>query len=62
MEDLWVLKFRSRTADLEDVARQKAILAREYKWSDIENLPKPDKLVFETWNTIPDTYLLHLLF
>ena len=61
MEDLWVLKFRSPTADLEDVARQEAILAEEYKWSDIENLPKPDKL-FETWNTIPDKYLLHLLF
>ena len=47
---------------MEDAPRQKAILAEEYKWSDIENLPKPDKLVFETWNTIPDTYLLHLLF
>ncbi|KAK9533216.1 hypothetical protein VZT92_008353 [Zoarces viviparus] len=35
----------------------KAVLAREHKWSDIENLPKPDKLVFETWNAIPDTYM-----
>ncbi|KAJ8378470.1 hypothetical protein AAFF_G00239340 [Aldrovandia affinis] len=47
----------SLTADPEDVARQKAILAREHKWSDIENLPKPDKFVFETWNAIPDTYM-----
>ena len=59
---LYLQNGRRPTADLEDVARQKAILAEEYKWSDIENLPKPDKLVFETWNTIPDKYLLHLLF
>ncbi|KAI5088835.1 general transcription factor II-I repeat domain-containing protein 2-like, partial [Silurus meridionalis] len=44
-------------ADLEDVARQKAVLAQNHKWSDIENLPKPDKLVFETWNAIPDIYV-----
>ena len=55
-KELWVSKFKSLTADLEDVARQKAILAREHKWSEIENLPKPDKLVFETWNAIPETY------
>ncbi|KAL1277343.1 hypothetical protein QQF64_024016 [Cirrhinus molitorella] len=54
-KDLWVSKFKRLTADLEDVARQKAILAQEHKWSDIEHLPKPDKLVFETWKAIPDT-------
>lgn len=56
-KELCASKFESLTADLEDVARQKAILAGEHKWSDIENLPKPDKLVFETWNVIPDTYM-----
>ncbi|KAK1890175.1 hypothetical protein KUDE01_014847 [Dissostichus eleginoides] len=56
-KELWVSKFKRLTADLEDVARQKAILAREHKWSDMEILPKPDKLVFETWNAIPDTYM-----
>ncbi|KAK1903618.1 General transcription factor II-I repeat domain containing protein 2A, partial [Dissostichus eleginoides] len=56
-KELWVSKFKRLTADLEDVARQKAILAREHKWSDLEILPKPDKLVFETWNAIPDTYM-----
>ncbi len=56
-KDLWVSKFKRLTADLEHVARQKAILAHEHKWSDIENLPKPDKLVFETWDAIPDTYV-----
>lgn len=55
-KDMWVSKFNRLTAQLEDVARQKAILAQNHKWSDIDNLPKPDKLVFETWNAIPDTY------
>ncbi|KAJ8395711.1 hypothetical protein AAFF_G00029480 [Aldrovandia affinis] len=40
-----------RKADL------RATLAQNHKWSDIENLPRPDKLVFETWNAIPDTYI-----
>ncbi|XP_027132767.1 general transcription factor II-I repeat domain-containing protein 2A [Larimichthys crocea] len=56
-KDMWVSKFKRLTYDLKDVARQKATLAQNHKWSDIENLPRPDKLVFETWNAIPDTYM-----
>nr|XP_057943039.1 general transcription factor II-I repeat domain-containing protein 2A-like [Doryrhamphus excisus] len=56
-KDMWVSKFKRLTGDLEDVARQKATLAQNHKWSDIKNLPRPDKLMFETWNAIPDTYM-----
>lgn len=49
--------FKCLTADLKEDVRQKATLAKEHKWSDIENLPKPDKHVFETWSAIPDTYM-----
>ncbi|KAL3976511.1 testis-expressed sequence 12 protein [Sarotherodon galilaeus] len=56
-KDLWVNKFKTLTADLEEVARQKATLAKEHKWNDMEKLPHPDKLVFETWSAIPDTYI-----
>lgn len=56
-KDVWVSKFKCLTVSLEDVARQKAILAQTHKWSDIEKLPRPDKLVFETWNALPDTYI-----
>ena len=41
-KDIWVSKFKRLTADLEDVARQKAILAQNHKWIDNENLPKLD--------------------
>lgn len=44
-KDLWVNKFKSLTADLEEVARQKASLAKKHKWSDMEKLHHPDKLV-----------------
>ncbi|XP_023815961.1 general transcription factor II-I repeat domain-containing protein 2 [Oryzias latipes] len=57
LADIWVFKFKSLTAYLENVSRQKAVLAQNHKWSDIANLPKQDKLVFETWNAIPDSYI-----
>ncbi|KAM4702061.1 general transcription factor II-I repeat domain-containing protein 2B-like [Discoglossus pictus] len=56
-KDIWVSKFKCLVATLEDVARQKDILAQNHIWSDIENLPKQDKLVFEIWNAIPNTYI-----
>lgn len=43
-KDLWVNKFKTLRADLEEVARQKAALAKEHKWSYMEKLPYPDKL------------------
>ncbi|KAK7918764.1 hypothetical protein WMY93_010048 [Mugilogobius chulae] len=55
-KEMWTSKFVTLTAELENVARQKARLAQLHKWSDIENLPKPDKMVFETWNELPSTY------
>ena len=55
-KDLWVSKFKSLTAALEDVTRQKALAAQSHKWSEIESLPTPEKLVFETWNALPDSY------
>ena len=55
-KDIWVFKFRRLTVDLEDVARQKADLAQNHNWSKIENLPKPDQLIFETRNALPNVY------
>ena len=48
-KNVWVSKFRSLTPNLEDLARQKAMLAQNHKWIDIENLLKPEKLVFDTY-------------
>lgn len=48
-KDLRVSKFKSLTTELEE--------GHSYKWSDIENLQKPNKLVFERWTAIPDNYM-----
>ena len=47
-KEMWVAKFKRLTAELEDVSRQKAHAAQSHKWSEIESLPTPEKLVFET--------------
>ena len=39
---MWVSKFKRLADDLEEVARQKATLAQNHKWSNIENLPRPN--------------------
>lgn len=56
-KDMWVNKFKSLMAELEEIARQKAVHTKEHKWSPMEKLPRPDKLVFETWSAIPDAYI-----
>lgn len=56
-KELWVSKFKNLTADLEEVAHQKPVLAKDRKWSDVESLHKPDKLVFKTWSGVPDKYM-----
>ncbi|OCU00129.1 hypothetical protein XELAEV_18005914mg [Xenopus laevis] len=63
-KDLWVFKFKNLTLDLEEIACQKATLAKEHKWNDVENLPKPDKLIFETWilSIFGSTYLCEQVF
>ena len=47
-KDIRISEFRRLTADFEDIASQKANLAQSYKWSKIENLLKPDQLIFKT--------------
>lgn len=56
-KDLWVNKFKTLTADLEEVARQKATLAKEHKRSDMEKLPHPTNLFLK--HGVP--FLTHIL-
>ena len=55
-KDIWISKYRRLTADHKDVACQKANLAEGHNWSKIENLPKLDQLIFETWNALSNVY------
>lgn len=56
-KDMWVNKFKSLTVEIEEIACPKAVHAKEHKWSDMEKLSHPNKLVFETWSAIPDIYI-----
>ena len=47
-KDIRISKFKRLAADLEDVARQKADLAQGRNWRKIENLTKPEQVIFET--------------
>ncbi|KAK1882848.1 General transcription factor II-I repeat domain containing protein 2 [Dissostichus eleginoides] len=55
LEDVLAFE-RKMTVFARDVQKE-GYSRSEHKWSDMEILPKPDKLVFETWNAIPDTYM-----
>lgn len=44
--------FKSLTCKLKEIARQRSILAKEHKWSDLDNNLKQGKLSFEIWNAI----------
>ncbi|KAK2889713.1 hypothetical protein Q8A73_018013 [Channa argus] len=56
-KEIWVSKFKPLTADLEDVAQQKAVLAQNHKWHDIENLPNRTNLCSKLGNAIPGHYV-----
>lgn len=54
--DIWMTKFKSLNEELERLARQRAELAREHKWSEIKKLQPEDQLILKTWNELPVTY------
>lgn len=54
--DIWMTKFESLNGELERLARQRAELAREHKWSEIKKLQPEDQLILKTWNELPVTY------
>ena len=53
-KDVWVSKFRSLTRILKILLARRPFLL---KIINGENLFKPDKLAFDTWNAIPDLYM-----
>ena len=45
--DIWVGKFKSLNDQLEGIARQRAQLASEHKWTDMGKLPSEDELILK---------------
>ena len=53
---MWTSKFKTLNGELESLARQRAELAREHKWTEIKNLQLEDQLILKTWDELPVTY------
>ncbi|XP_059530893.1 general transcription factor II-I repeat domain-containing protein 2A-like isoform X5 [Myotis daubentonii] len=54
--ELWSSKFERLCADIEILEKNKCDLISQHKWSSLEDLEKEDMLIFNTWNSIPDSY------
>uniref|UniRef100_A0A8C5PAV1 HAT C-terminal dimerisation domain-containing protein n=1 Tax=Leptobrachium leishanense TaxID=445787 RepID=A0A8C5PAV1_9ANUR len=55
-KELWSSKFERLCADLERLEKNKCELSSQNKWSALKDLEKEDMLIFNTWNSIPDSY------
>ncbi len=55
-KDLWTSKFRGTISDVENLEKQHAILAFQHKWTELSGLQQRDQIVYEVWNSLPDTY------
>ncbi|KAK1345432.1 hypothetical protein QTO34_007889 [Cnephaeus nilssonii] len=55
-KELWSSKFERHSADIEILEKNKCELSSQHKWSALKDLEKEDMLIFNTWNSIPDSY------
>ncbi|XP_036275872.1 general transcription factor II-I repeat domain-containing protein 2A isoform X2 [Pipistrellus kuhlii] len=55
-KELWSSKFERLCADIEILEKNKCELSSQHKWSALKHLEKEDMLIFNTWNSIPDSY------
>uniref|UniRef100_A0A8C4X7H4 HAT C-terminal dimerisation domain-containing protein n=1 Tax=Erpetoichthys calabaricus TaxID=27687 RepID=A0A8C4X7H4_ERPCA len=55
-KELWSSKFERLNADLEKLEKNKCDFSSQHKWSALKDLEKEDMIIFNTWNSIPDSY------
>ncbi|CAK6438343.1 unnamed protein product [Pipistrellus nathusii] len=55
-KELWSSKFVRLCADMEILEKNKCELSARHRWSALKDLEKEDMLIFNTWNSIPDSY------
>ncbi|GFX24646.1 uncharacterized protein TNCV_3344261 [Trichonephila clavipes] len=49
-------KFERLCVELEILEKKKCDLSSQHKWSALNNLEKEDMIIFNAWNSIPDSY------
>ena len=55
-KDMWSSKFRGLATKLENLERHRSTLALQHRWTEMHDLKKQDQIVFEVWNSLPQTY------
>jgi hypothetical protein len=55
-KELWSNKFTDLTSRLEELEREKSNLISQHKWTAMKQLPKIETIIFDTWNSLPETY------
>ncbi len=43
-------------SNIENLEKQHATLAFQHKWTELSGLQKRDQIMYEVWNSLPDTY------
>ena len=55
-KEIWSSKFEHLCVDLEILEKNKCELSSQHKWSALKDLEKEDMIMFNAWNSIPDSY------
>lgn len=55
-KELWSSKFTALVDRLEEYEREKSNLISNHKWTAVKQLPKIERIIFDTWNSLPATY------
>jgi hypothetical protein len=40
--------------DIENLEREKGILAANHKWTELAKFQKEEKVIFDVWNSLPE--------
>ena len=55
-KEIWRSKFERLCVELEILEKKKCDLSSQRKWSALNDLEKEDMIIFNAWNSIPDSY------
>ena len=55
-KEIWSSKFERLCLDLEILEKNKCDLCSQHKWSVLKDLEREDMIMFNAWNSIPDSY------
>ena len=55
-QETWSEKFKQLQVSLEELERRRADLCLRKQWKAVEDLPKPETLVCETWASLPSSF------